>query len=85
MDGEPLIASRPTYDIVEEYVKSLDEYRSLKSPSDEAISDIILGMEYNYPLLTTSFLSLDLTFVTMFPLFFTHSLPGTSSSYIQPG
>lgn len=44
MDGEPLIASRPTYDIVEEYVKSLDEYRSLKNPSDEAISDIILGM-----------------------------------------
>ena len=42
-DGEPLRASRPTYDIVEEYVKSLDEYRSLKNPSDEAISDIILG------------------------------------------
>lgn len=42
-DSESFIASRPTYDIVEEYVKSVDEYRSLKSPTDEAVSDIILG------------------------------------------
>jgi hypothetical protein len=41
---ESSIASRPTYDIVEEYVKSLDEYRLLKHPSDESVSDIILGI-----------------------------------------
>lgn len=35
-------SSRPSFDIVEEYVKSLDEYRHAKSPSDEAIANIIL-------------------------------------------
>ncbi len=35
-------ASRPTYDVVEEYVKSLDEYRTKEHPSDEAVSTIIL-------------------------------------------
>lgn len=35
-------ASRPTYDIVEEYVKSLDEYRSKEHPSEERIATIIL-------------------------------------------
>lgn len=34
--------NRPTFDIVEEYVKSLDEYRNLKHPSDEAVAGIIL-------------------------------------------
>lgn len=34
--------SRPKYDIVEEYVKSLDEYRSAKHPSDEFVAGIIL-------------------------------------------
>ena len=34
--------SRPTYDVVEEYVKSLDEYRSKEHPSEERISTIIL-------------------------------------------
>ena len=38
-----ITVSRPTYDIVEEYVKSLDEYRLLKHPTDETVSDIILG------------------------------------------
>eukprot|EP01038_Epipyxis_sp_PR26KG_P006859 gene6859-9393_t len=33
---------RPSYDIVEEYIKSLDEYRIKKHPSDEAVADIIL-------------------------------------------
>lgn len=33
---------RPTYDIVDEYVKSLDEYRAAKNPSDEVVSDIVL-------------------------------------------
>lgn len=33
---------RPTYDIVAEYVKSLDEYRSLHSPTDEKVADVIL-------------------------------------------
>lgn len=35
-------ASRPSYDIVEEYVKSLDEYRNAKHPSDEFVAGIIL-------------------------------------------
>ena len=34
--------TRPTYDVVEEYVKSLDEYRTKEHPSDEAVSSIIL-------------------------------------------
>ena len=34
--------SRPTFDIVEEYVKSLDEYRTLKHPSEETVANIIL-------------------------------------------
>ena len=33
---------RPSYDIVEEYVKSLDEYRNAKHPSDEFVAGIIL-------------------------------------------
>lgn len=33
---------RPSYDIVEEYVKSLDEYRNKKKPSDEVVAGIIL-------------------------------------------
>lgn len=33
---------RPTFDIVEEYVKSLDEYKQKSHPSDEKIADIIL-------------------------------------------
>ena len=32
----------PTYDIVQEYVKSLDEYRNAKHPSDEDVAGIIL-------------------------------------------
>ncbi len=35
-------ASRPTYDVVEEYVKSLDEYRSKEHPSEERVASIIL-------------------------------------------
>ena len=35
-------ATRPTYDVVEEYVKSLDEYRTKEHPSDEEVSTIIL-------------------------------------------
>lgn len=34
--------SRPVYDIVEEYVRSLDEYRDLKEPKDEEVSETIL-------------------------------------------
>ena len=33
---------RPVYDLVEEYVKSLDEYRSKKNPKDEEVANIIL-------------------------------------------
>lgn len=33
---------RPSYDIVEEYVKSLDEYRNKKKPTDEVVAGIIL-------------------------------------------
>ena len=36
------IANRPSYDIVEEYVKSLDEYRDKKHPKDEDVADITL-------------------------------------------
>jgi len=35
-------SGRPTYDIVEEYVKSLDEYRNQEHPSDEFVAGIIL-------------------------------------------
>lgn len=34
--------SRPTYDIVEEYVKSLDEWRTKEHPNPERVSTIIL-------------------------------------------
>jgi hypothetical protein len=34
--------SRPTYDVVEEYVKSLDEYQTKEHPSAEEVSTIIL-------------------------------------------
>jgi hypothetical protein len=34
--------NRPSYDVVDEYVKSLDEYRLLKHPSDEQVAGIIL-------------------------------------------
>lgn len=34
--------NRPTYDIVEEYVKSLDEYIAMKHPTDEQVAEIIL-------------------------------------------
>ena len=36
------LAPRPTYDIVEEYVKSLDEYRTLKHPKPPQVADIVL-------------------------------------------
>ena len=35
-------SKKPSFDIVEEYVKSLDEYRNLKHPSDETVAGIIL-------------------------------------------
>jgi len=35
-------ATRPSYDLVEEYVKSLDEYRIKEHPSDEKVAEIIL-------------------------------------------
>jgi hypothetical protein len=40
-DGEGS-SKKPTYDIVDEYVKSLDEYRYKKHPSDEVVANIIL-------------------------------------------
>jgi uncharacterized membrane protein YgcG len=40
--SSPPSKHRPTYDIVEEYVKSLDEYIAMKHPSDEAVAEIIL-------------------------------------------
>lgn len=40
--GAGAMANKPSYDIVEEYVKSLDEYRTLKHPSDEKVASIIL-------------------------------------------
>jgi hypothetical protein len=33
---------KPVYDMVEEYTKSLDEYRAAKHPSDETVSGLIL-------------------------------------------
>ena len=36
------LAPRPTYDIVEEYVKSLDEFRTLKHPKPHHVADIVL-------------------------------------------
>ncbi|KAJ1424703.1 hypothetical protein B484DRAFT_96242, partial [Ochromonadaceae sp. CCMP2298] len=39
---EPTPSSRPTYDIVEEYVQSLDEYRTARHPCDEVVAGIIL-------------------------------------------
>jgi hypothetical protein len=36
------VKHRPTYDIVEEYVKSLDEYIAMKHPTDEKVAEIIL-------------------------------------------
>ena len=33
---------KPTYDIVEEYVKSLEEFRAQKSPKDEVVAETIL-------------------------------------------
>jgi hypothetical protein len=36
------VRTRPSYDIVDEYVKALDEYRLLKHPSDEVVAGIIL-------------------------------------------
>lgn len=41
-EGNSSGSSRPTFDIVEEYVKSLDEYRNMKKPSDEIVASIIL-------------------------------------------
>lgn len=35
-------ANKPSYDVVEEYVKSLDEFRTLTHPSDETVANIIL-------------------------------------------
>jgi len=37
-----VVSNRPSYDIVEEYIKSLDEYRNRKHPSDEVVSSLIL-------------------------------------------
>lgn len=37
-----VLRNRPSYDVVDEYVKSLDEYRTLKHPSDETVAGIIL-------------------------------------------
>lgn len=38
----PSSKHRPTYDIVEEYVKSLDEYRQAKHPTDEKVAETVL-------------------------------------------
>jgi hypothetical protein len=35
-------SERPSYDIVEEYVRSLDEYRTISHPSDEKVAHIVL-------------------------------------------
>jgi hypothetical protein len=40
--GGNVSRDRPSFDIVEEYVKSLDEFRLKKKPSDEVVSGIIL-------------------------------------------
>lgn len=37
-----MASNRPSYDIVDEYCKSLDEYRNAKNPSDAKVRDIIL-------------------------------------------
>ena len=42
MDSNEVTKTTPTYDIVQEYVKSLDEYRNAKHPSDEDVAGIIL-------------------------------------------
>jgi len=36
------LSKKPSFDIVDEYVKSLDEYRTLKHPTDEQVASIIL-------------------------------------------
>jgi hypothetical protein len=36
------LRNRPSYDIVDEYVKSLDEFRNAKHPTDEQVAGIIL-------------------------------------------
>lgn len=36
------LSQKPSFDIVDEYVKSLEEYRTLKHPTDEQVSTIIL-------------------------------------------
>lgn len=38
----PSSKNRPTYDIVEEYVKSLDEYRQAQHPTDEKVAETVL-------------------------------------------
>lgn len=43
-ENTAILRPRPKYDIVEEYVKSLDEYRSAKHPSDETVAEIILAV-----------------------------------------
>lgn len=40
--GNNSASTRPSYDIVDEYCKSLDEWRNAKSPSDAKVRDIIL-------------------------------------------
>lgn len=40
--NNPALANKPSYDIVEEYVKSLDVYRNDKHPSDEEVANIII-------------------------------------------
>lgn len=42
IDPNEVTKTTPTYDIVQEYVKSLDEYRNAKHPSDEDVAGIIL-------------------------------------------
>lgn len=37
-----VVRNRPSYDVVDEYVKSLDEFRNIKHPSDEIVAGIIL-------------------------------------------
>eukprot|EP01041_Mallomonas_annulata_P007718 gene7718-15792_t len=40
--GEMQGKARPVYDIVEEYAKSLDEYRDIREPKDEEVAETIL-------------------------------------------
>jgi hypothetical protein len=42
VSADEVTKTTPTYDIVQEYVKSLDEYRNAKHPSDEDVAGIIL-------------------------------------------